>query len=133
MFCEICGKEIDYDARICNECATLEYIEREENTSQKVKKFILRVGRFLVDFDTIIGMIIAILTFIFFLLAAFGLFIPDDIGYFDNLNQAPLCLALAFIIPIVILLVVVIWHYFIYLLIDIKDSLTEIKNSSRRN
>jgi len=133
MFCEICGKEIDYDARVCNECASLEYIKREENTSQRVKNFILKVGRFLVDFDTIIGIIVAFLVMIFFLLGAFGAFVPDDNGYFGSINLAPVCLILAVVIPIIILLVVVIWHYFIYLLIDIKDSLTEIKNSSRGN
>ena len=132
-FCENCGKELDINEMICSNCGySFEHPNfKEEDLSTKVKNFILKVGRFLVDFDTIFGIFIAILVFLLLILAMFGCFIPDESGYFEMIKGAPIAFALAIIIPIIILFFVVIWHYIIYLLIDIKDSLKNIENNTQ--
>lgn len=138
MFCENCGKEMDDDAKVCKKCGKLvitdkeDFKFKEESLSTKIKNFILKVGRFLVDFDTFFGILASILVFVFFILAMFGCLMPDENGYFEAIKGAPIALILAILAPIIILFLVVIWHYLIYLLIDIRDSLKEIENNTKR-
>lgn len=135
-FCENCGREISIDAEKCDKCGfsfngETMGVFQEETLSNKTKNFILSFGRFIVDWDTILGITIAGLVFIFFLLAMFGCFIPDRNGYFAQIQNAPIAFILAILIPLIILFLVVIWHYVIYLLIDIRDSLKNIEQNTR--
>ena len=85
--------------------------------SHVIKNFILKWGRSIIDFLAWLGVIAAVITFGICICACFANY---------NSQDASAMLAVSFIIPIVILFFTIVSNYFIYLLIDIRDSLNDI-------
>jgi len=133
MFCPNCGKELDEDATNCKFCGK-NLNEPEKGIDQEpttLKNFILSAGRVLVDIDTAIGIGLAVLVMLIFWIGILGSFIPDENGYLESIRAVPVFMILSFLLPIVILIFVVLTKYITYLLIDIRDSLVEIKQQNK--
>ena len=131
-FCTNCGAEINVDDDKCSRCGCKlgEIKEKEENYKlNSIKNFILKYGRILFDIDTCIWFVFTGLITLFLLLAFIGSFLPNEDGYFENISAAPWIIVLAIIIPIIILVAIILIKYFVYLLIDIKDTLKNIKSN----
>lgn len=95
-----------------------------------IKSFILKYGRKIVDFNTALGFCVAILSFIIILIGLIGSL--SNTSYYDN-DSNRYGLILLFVVPLTILLIVIISNYFMYLLIDIKESLNKIEKNTRNN
>lgn len=138
MFCPDCGKELDEDITICDGCgydflkqkSESEFVENKRDDGS-IKTFILNTGRLLIDFDTVCGIVFAILVAMTFWSTVIGSFIPDKNGYLENIRTVPLFMILAIVVPIIILIWIVLTKYILYLLIDIRDSLVELKQQNK--
>lgn len=133
MFCPNCGKEIDDKETSCYFCGANLKEKDKPNISNSIKSFILHAGRLIVDIDTSIGILGAIIVMLLFWMAIIGAFIPDEHGYFEYIREVPMLAILSFVLPVIILFFIVITKYVIYLLIDIRDSLHKIENNLQRN
>lgn len=133
MFCPNCGKELEEDITICKFCGR-DLKEPDKKIKKEpitLKGLILCAGRVLVDVDTALQIGFAVLVMGIFWLGILGSFIPDENGYFESIRAVPIFMILSIIIPIIILIFVVITKYIIYLLIDIRDSLQDLKQSHK--
>lgn len=129
-FCNKCGYEYKENETVCPKCNDEKLNEYKESS---IKNFILRIGRFIVDFNVIIGFCIAILIGIFILFTAFIALLPTDNGLYDNSGFAIISIILAVLIPIIIIFGVIIANYFLYLLIDIRDNIHKFVNIEDKN
>lgn len=133
MYCIKCGKEIDEGSEYCYFCGekqTKEDAPKKSNPS--IKNFILTWGRKLVDFETCIGILIAVLLMLACWFLAFGCMSPDKYGYMESIGSTPWFILLSVLLPILVLIIVIIFKYFIYLFIDIRDTLHEINDKLKK-
>lgn len=100
------------------------YVKLDENN---IKNFILNWGRKIVDLGAFLGILLTITVFtLFFVYFINSLF--DNNGYYGNATSFIAFLFMIFV-PLIILIITVVSNYFIYLLIDIRDSLKEINTN----
>ena len=95
------------------------YSAPSEPEGNIIKNFILKWGRHIIDFFAWIDVAIAILAFVIFL----TMYI-DSLG--KDAQQSFTFFICMIFVPLLILLLMIAANYFIYLLIDIRDSLKEI-------
>lgn len=84
-----------------------------------IKNFILKWGRHIIDFFAWIDVVIAIVV-----LGIFMVMYIDSLG--KNTQQSFTLFTCMIFVPLLILLFTIAANYFIYLLIDIRDSLKEL-------
>lgn len=84
-----------------------------------IKNFILKWGRHIIDFFAWVDVVIAVLAFAIFL----AMYI-DSLG--KDAQQSFTLFTCMIFVPLLILLFTIAANYFIYLLIDIRDSLKEL-------
>ena len=138
-YCPNCGAEMDNTEK-CQNCGCLlgEIKETEEKyKAHGPKKFILKYGRILVDIETYFWFFVAGLIFLIFIIAFLNCFLPTDVfeskdWFFGNVEFAPYYLGAAILFPIILLTIVILVKYFVYLLIDIRDSLKNIEQNTRK-
>ena len=94
-----------------------------ENGSTGIKNFILKWGRWIIDFFAWFDVVIAIIFFVIFL----SMFL-NGIG--NNEAQSIIAFILMIFVPLLIILFTIAANYFIYLIIDIRDSLKEISEKN---
>ena len=94
----------------------------------KMKNFVLKWGRKIVDFNTAGGIALAVFVFLVLFGIGIGCLAPDEYGSYSRIQNAPILFILSFLLPIVILFLTIMWNYFMYLLVDIRDSLKNIDN-----
>lgn len=138
-YCPNCGSELENKDK-CEKCGCIfgeikEIKELKKNYKLKFfKKFILKYGRIIIDIDTGLIFLLAILIGIFFLCAFFNSYLPNKEWYFEFVPYAPLWLLLAIIAPIIIIFFLIFYKFFVYLLIDIRDTLKNIEeNTSKKD
>ena len=100
-----------------------------------IKNFVLKAGRFLIDFNSILELILLIIitiicsTFAFNILKEYFLY-----GPLSKFGEYSILIAIAlYIIPIILLIFFVLTNYLLYLFIDIRDNLEEIKKEKEVN
>ena len=112
-----------YSTDIHSEETTEKFVYHYED-GNIIKNFVLNWGRKIVDFLSWLGVFVAILAFILF----FAFFIKSLSYRYDETAPYILFVCMIFV-PLIILLITIISNYFIYLLIDIRDSLKEINSN----
>lgn len=119
----------DYSTQTSNEKTEFKYDKNDFKPKRFcIKDYVLNFGRKIVDFMTGFGFVLAGLVFLIFMGACIGSMFPDKYGGYPNANMASLYFLWAIIAPIVIILITVVSNYFMYLLIDIRDSLKSIES-----
>lgn len=133
-YCPNCGAKLKNDDK-CAECGCVFGEIKEIKEVYKfnfLKKFILKYGRILVDIDTGLILLGAIVIGILCLLAFFISFLPNEELYFELVPYAWLWLLLAIIVPLIIIFVLILFKFLIYLLIDIRDTLKNIEENTSK-
>lgn len=130
-YCPNCGSELNNEADKCPNCGYFPGMPKNEKCkNHKIKNFILKFGRLIIDIDTCFWFAVIILVMIAFWIVFFGSFLPNNDGYFDSVPYAPLWIILSIVLPFIMLLVLTSFKFFVYLLIDIRDSLKNIEESN---
>lgn len=97
------------------------YVKTDENC---IKNFILNWGRKIVDLVSFLGVFFTIIMFtLFFVYFINSLF--DKNGYYGE-STPYISFLLMIFVPLIMLIITIVSNYFIYLLIDIRDSLKEM-------
>lgn len=113
------GTETHFEENTINPEKKPVYRVEESTPNHAMKNFVLKWGRSIIDFLAWAGVIAAVIILIVCICACF-------VNY--NSQDARAMLVVSFIIPIVILFFTIVSNYFIYLLIDIRDSLNDINS-----
>ncbi len=126
MYCPNCGKKIAEKAQFCPFCDA--QIDTEDYKQKKpiAKSFILKFGRFLLDFDTWLWFIFIGIIFIGGVIACLA---PTS-----SLNINPvLGILTTFLLCMFILAIVTIGKFVVYLLVDIRDNFKILVEKSMKD
>lgn len=100
------------------------YSVPSEPEGNNIKNFVIFWGRKIIDFMAFLGIFFALAVFTLFFAAFINSFNEKD-SYFGEATPILIFLFMIFV-PLIILIITIISNYFIYLLIDIRDSLKEL-------
>lgn len=126
MYCPNCGKKINDKAQFCPFCDAQFDTEEYKQNEPVAKSFILKFGRFLLDFDTWIWFIIVGIVFVCGLIAYLS---PASSSNIDP----TIGLLITIVTCVLILAIVTIVKFVIYLLVDISDSLKLLVEKLEKN
>lgn len=107
---------------------TNNYVEPEGNN---IKNFVLKWGRKIVDFLASLGIFFAIIVFITCLTTILASLRMETSNPENNVLFIISMFLCMIFLPLIILIITIVSNYFIYLLIDIRDSLKNIDNKTR--
>jgi len=126
MYCPNCGKKIGEKAQFCPFCDAQIETENYKQKKTIAKSFILKFGRFLLDFDTWLWFIFIGIIFIGGVISSL---IPSEQ---TNINPTQGIL-ITFLSCLLILAIVTTVKFVVYLLVDIRDNLKILVEKSKKD